>query len=126
MRSRRYVAMLASLSTALVVASAGAQQTYPAPRPSAACDRNCLDKLVDSYLAALVAHDPSKVRIAANARFVENVTAMKPGEGLWKTASAVPTTFKIYVPDPVSQQVGFLGVMQESDKPVEVALRLKL
>jgi hypothetical protein len=118
--------MLASLSTALVVASAGAQQKYPAPRPSAACDRNCLDKLVDSYLAALVAHDPSKVRIAANARFVENVTAMKPGEGLWKTASAVPTTFKIYVPDPVSQQVGFLGVMQESDKPVEVALRLKL
>ena len=47
MRSRRYVAMLASLSTALVVASAGAQQKYPAPRPSAACDRNCLDKLVD-------------------------------------------------------------------------------
>ena len=64
--------------------------------------------------------------IAANAQFVENVTAMKPGEGLWKTASAVPTTFKIYVPDPVSQQVGFLGVMQESGKPVELALRLKL
>ena len=42
---------------------------------TAACDRGCLNALVDSYLAALVAHDPSKVRIAANARFVENVTA---------------------------------------------------
>lgn len=126
MRSRRYVAMLASLSAALAVALAGAQQKYPAPRTGAACDRTCLDKLVDSYLAALVAHDPTKVPIAANARFVENVTPMKPGEGLWKSASAVPTTFKIYVPDPASQQVGFLGVMQESDKPVEVALRLKV
>ena len=66
------------------------------------------------------------MRIATNARFVENVMPMKPGEGLWKTASAVPTTFKIYVPDPVAQQVGFLGVMQESGKPIEVAVRLKL
>ena len=47
--------MLASLSAALAVASAGAQQKYPTPRTGAACDRNCLDKLVDSYLAALVA-----------------------------------------------------------------------
>ncbi len=51
---------------------------------------------------------------------------MKPGEGLWKTASALPTTFKIYVPDPVSEQVGFLGVMQESGKPVMLGLRLKI
>src|SRR5262245_56451008 len=108
MRNRSYVAMLASLSAALAAASAGARQRWRALRPGAACDRKCLDKLVDSYLAALVAHDPSKVPIAANARFVENVTPMKPGEGLWKSASAAPTTFKIYVPDPVSQQVGFL------------------
>jgi hypothetical protein len=51
---------------------------------------------------------------------------MHPGDGLWKTASAVPTTFKIYVPDPVSEEVGFLGVMQENDKPVLLALRLKV
>ena len=126
MRSSSCVAMLASLSAALAVASADAQQKYPTPRPGAACDRNCLDKLLDSYFAALVAHDPKKVRIAEKARFVENVTPMKPGEGLWKSASAVPTTFKIYVPDAVSQQIGFLGVMEESGKPVEVAIRLKL
>jgi hypothetical protein len=118
--------MLACTAAAVLAAPAGAQQKYPAPHPGALCDRGCLNALADSYLAALVGHDPSKVPIAANARFIENVTAMKPGEGLWKNASAVPTTFKIYVPDPVSQQVGFLGVMQESGKPVEVALRLKL
>jgi len=78
---------------------------------------------VDSYLAALVAHDPAQVPIAADAKFVENVTKMAPGEGLWLTASEVPATFKIYVPDPVAGQVGFLGVMKETDLPVLLALR---
>jgi hypothetical protein len=109
-----------------LAATASAQQKPPAPRAAGACDRACLSALVDSYLAALVVHDPGRVPIAANARFVENVTAMKPGEGLWKTASAVPTTFKIYVPDPVSQEVGFLGVLDEAGKPIQLALRLKL
>jgi hypothetical protein len=126
MRTRSYVAMLASAGAALAAASASAQPKAPAPRVAVACERGCLNALVDAYLAALVAHDPTKVRISANARFVENVTPMKPGEGLWKSASAVPTTFQIHVPDPVSQQVGFLGVMEESGKPVEVAIRLKL
>ena len=100
-----------------------AQQLQAGP---AQCDRACLNNTVDRYLAALVAHDPSRVAIAANAKFVENTVPMKPGEGLWKTASAVPTTFAIYVPDPTAQQVGFLGVMKEDDKPVLLALRLKL
>jgi hypothetical protein len=125
MRTKFPRALLACVAVG-ALATASAQQKYPAPRPGAACDRACLNALVDSYLAALVAHDPSRVPIAANAKLVENVTAMKPGEGLWKTASAVPTTFKIYVPDPVSQEVGFLGVLEESGKPVELALRLKV
>ena len=124
MRMTVRLAVLACAATG-AFATARAQQN-PAPRPGAACDRACLNALVDSYLAALVAHDTKRVPIAPNARFVENVTAMKPGEGLWKTASAVPTTFKIYVPDPVSQEVGFLGVLDEGGKPVELALRLKL
>ena len=90
------------------------------------CDRACLNKLADSYLAALVAHDPGRVSIAADAKFVENTKPMKPGEGLWKTASELPTTFKLYVPDPVSQEVGFLGMMKEEGKPIQLGLRLKL
>ena len=74
---------------------------------AAQCDRTCLDKMVDSYLAALVAHDPAGVPLAANVRFVENTVPMKPGHGLWKTASAIPSTFKIYVPDPSWNESGF-------------------
>jgi hypothetical protein len=88
--------------------------------------RSCYDRLVDDYLAALVAHDPSRIAFAPDARFVENVKATKIGDGLWKTASAPPTTFKIYVPDPVSGQVGFMGVMQEAGKPILLGLRLQV
>jgi len=99
------------------------QQPQAAP-PS--CNRACLNEKVDNYLAALVAHDPSRVAFAANVKFVENTVPMKPGQGLWKTASGIPTNFAIYVPDPTAQQVGFLGVMREGDKPVLLGLRLKL
>src|SRR5580698_2036273 len=88
--------------------------------------RSCYERLVDDYLAALVAHDPSRIAFAADARFVENIKATKIGDGLWKTASAAPTTFKIYVPDPVSGQVGFMGVMQEGGKPILLGLRLQV
>ncbi len=97
---------------------------------AATCDRACLDKTVDTYIAAMVAHDPSQVAFAKDVKFVENTVPMKPGEGLWKTASQAPATFKIYVPDPVAEQVGFLCVMKEhgkdGDKPIQLGLRLKL
>src|SRR3984957_7275725 len=88
--------------------------------------RSCYERLVDDYLTALVAHDPGRIAFAADARFVENIKATTTGEGLWKSASAVPTTFKIYVPDPVSGQVGFMGVMQEGGKPILLGLRLQV
>jgi len=90
------------------------------------CDRACLIMTTNIYLAGLVAHDPSIVKFAPDVKFVENTVPMKPGEGLWKTASAIPTTFKIYVPDTVAQEIGFLGVMEENNRPIEFALRLKL
>jgi hypothetical protein len=93
---------------------------------AASCDRSCLEKTADVYIAALVAHAPAQVAFAKDAKFVENTVPMKPGEGLWKTASEGPTTFKIYVPDPVAQQVGLLCVMKDGDKPIQLGLRLKL
>jgi hypothetical protein len=71
---------------------------------AAKCDRACLDKTVDTYIAAMVAHDPSQVAFATDVKFVENTVPMKPGEGLWKTASEAPSTFKIYIPDPVASR----------------------
>jgi len=90
------------------------------------CDRACLSAIVDTYLAALVAHDPSKAPMARGARFTENTGVLEVGEGLWVGASAAPTTFKIYVPDPATSQVGFLGMLREFERPVLLALRLRV
>jgi len=87
---------------ALTTASRAAAQ-------GAACDRACLLSTADAYLAALVAHDPSKAPMAPNAKFTEQSKVLKVGEeGLWKSALAGPTTFKIPVPDPVSGQIGVI------------------
>ena len=113
----------AAIMLALFCVMAIPQQSQAQAAP---CDRACLIQTTNIYLAGLVAHDPTIVKWAPDVKFVENTVPMKPGDGLWKTASAIPTTFKIYVPDPVAQQIGFLGVMQENDRPIEIALRLKL
>jgi hypothetical protein len=93
---------------------------------AAGCDRACLFELADDYLAALAANSPAKVSLADDIRTVENGTRIRPGEGLWKTTTAGPTDFKIVVPDPVSQQVGGIVVMQSGGKPAQVGFRLKL
>lgn len=93
---------------------------------SGSCDRSCLIGLTDSYLQALVAHDPKAVPLAGSLRFVENIHKLKPGEGLWKTTTAGPTRFSIHVPDPVTGQAGWMGMMEQDGKPVLVAIRLKV
>jgi hypothetical protein len=118
MTPRTTAGLLAAFSVALMASASAA-----APE---SCNRACLKDLARTYVAALVAHDPSKVPLAADVKFVENVTPMKPGEGLWKTASEAPTSFAVYVPDPISEQVGFIGMMKADGKPIELALRLKV
>lgn len=111
----------------ILAVAVGMFYSVSASQPQAAqCDRACLIRITNIYLAALVAHDPSIVDFSSDVKFVENTVPMKPGEGLWKTASAIPATFKIYVPDTVSEEIGFLGVMQENNRPIELGLRLKI
>ena len=93
---------------------------------AADCDRACLISLADNYLAALTAHDPQKVPLADDVKTVENAKRISVGDGLWKTASAGPTDFKIVVPDIVSQQVGGMVIMQSEGKPAQIGFRLKL
>ncbi|MBZ5575152.1 MAG: hypothetical protein LAP40_01170 [Acidobacteriia bacterium] len=94
-----------------------------APHP---CDRACMTALVDQYLAALVKHDPAGLPLARGVRSTENTAEITIGDGLWVGASEAPTTFKIYAVDSATRQVAFYGVMKEWDKPLIIALRLKV
>lgn len=90
-----------------------------------ACDRECIISATDGYLTALAAKNPSAAPLADDVVFVENTERLKPGEGLWKTATGGKTGFAIYVPDTKLQQAGWMGVMERDGKPVMLALRLK-
>jgi len=97
----------------------------PAAAQAQDCDRACLIKMADDYAAALVAHDPSRVPLAADAVTVENAKKIARGEGLWSHATGGMTEFQIHVPDPVSQQVGLMAMMEVDGKPALVGIRLK-
>lgn len=96
----------------------------------AACDRQCLEKMMKDYLAAMVKHDPSALPFAGSARFTENtdktVEVLPIGKGLWETASALPGDFQIYAADPVEHAAACLVIMKENDKPIYLGARIKL
>lgn len=60
----------------------------PARAASPACDRACLTGLLNQYIDALVAHDPSRLSLAgATVRYTEDTKDVKLGEGLWKSVT---------------------------------------
>jgi hypothetical protein len=89
-----------------------------------ACDRDCLKGLMDEYLAALVAHDPSRLHTAPDAKFTENTNRMALGDGLWQTIDGLGT-FKLYIEDPATRQVAFYGTVKENGVTALLGVRLK-
>ncbi len=59
-----------------------------APASAATCDRACLGGMIDKYVDALLAHEPSKLPLTSDARYLEDFTESKIGEGAWKTVTA--------------------------------------
>jgi len=90
------------------------------------CNRQCLADTMDRYLDALAKNDPSGLPLAENVQLVENTAKTPMGEGLWKTATAGPSDFKIIVADPDSGEVAFMGVIEENGNPTIAAVRLKV
>jgi hypothetical protein len=86
-------------SLILLVAVIGLIALSGAPA-QAQCDRQCLEKMMKDYLAAMVKHDPTVLPFASNVRFTENtektIEVLPIGKGLWETASAGPSNFQIY------------------------------
>ena len=103
----------------------------PAPMTVAnICDRDCLIGMAHDYLDALAANDPAAVPLASDIAFVENVTRMNPGEGLWASTVAGPEEFVVTVPDEEMQQVGMIVAMTRTfegePQPIVVGMRLLL
>ena len=122
-RKARFVMLLPVLLLALVAASA--RRADAAPAKAGNCGRDCLNGFVDQYMAAVAAHDPSKLPTTANVRYTENNVEMPLGEGLWQTSNGWGS-YKVYTDDPQTGQVGFLGVANEDGYLSCFAARLKV
>ena len=111
MRMRLFVVV----SVLLALAPAALAQ----PAVKVACDRACLEKYIDQYLDAMLAHKVSPELFAKTCRFTENgVQLPLGGEGLWYDMSG-KGTYKFYVPDVETQQVAFIGTVKEGGQPPE-------
>lgn len=97
------------------------------------CDRACLENYVDQYMDAMLVNDPKDALFAKDCRFTENGVRLPLGdEGLW-ASMAGRGSYKFYVPDIETQQIGFFGTAREEPqvagtepKPLAIALRLKI
>jgi hypothetical protein len=107
------------LAAALLAFAAGAQAQ------NASCDRACLEGLVDQYLDAAVAHDPSKVPFAKNVKFTENGQKLALGDGLWRTLTA-KGSYRMFATDPQAGRVSFLGSIKEDGLYAMLAVHMKV
>lgn len=120
------LARLTGLALIVLGISAGAVSAAPvAPSVEAACDEHCLDALARTYLAALAAHDPSRLPTTRDVRFTENTIELPLGQGLWTTFSGLKHYVHI-IPDPDTGQVGLYAAIDENGTGALLAARLRL
>ncbi|MFC1840999.1 hypothetical protein ACFL1N_15595 [Thermodesulfobacteriota bacterium] len=81
-------------------AAAGNEGEEPDPfaytPPSRECDRAMLLKAVESYIAAQKAGDLSKVALAEDAKYKENMSEITKDKGLWNTSLPIAFHRSIY------------------------------
>ncbi len=97
----------------------------PAVAGAAKCDRACLEGVMDKYLNAMVAHDPSKAPLSPDVKYAQDNVPLKIGTALWATASALGT-YRHYFADPDRGDIGIIGVVYENGVGAILIVRLKV
>lgn len=115
--NKRFASVIAGLALSLQLSVAGAAEV--------ACNRECLAGFMTTYLNALVKHDASSLPTTRNVKYTENGVRLTLGDGLWQTASALPT-YRVDVIDEESGQVGLVGRISENGNNNWYGVRLKV
>lgn len=104
---------------------AAACETMPTDTMASDCDRMCLELTAETYLVALDSNDPGLAPFAPSAQFSENGVILRAPDGLWRTTTSV-RDYRLFVSDPLTQNVGVMTVVDENGAPVLLAARLQL
>jgi len=114
----RYVRWIACGVLVLLVGvgSASAQTT---------CDRACLRTMLDQYLTAVVKHDPAAAPLVVGFRQTENAINVRPGNGVWKSVTALGKVQRRYL-DATSGQAAYYGTVEEGSSTAVVTVRVRV
>jgi hypothetical protein len=83
-----------------------------------------LRAVMDRYLDALLAHEPSSLPLAGTVKVTENGYPIELGHGLFETAREI--TYRHYVEDAETGQIAMFGAVRESIQLANLWLRLKV
>src|SRR5262245_47026503 len=85
-----------------------APERHAAGQSTPTCDRACLNGLLDGYVDALVARDPSRLPPAGARTFTENGQRLDLGDGLWHTVTG-KGRYALRLADPDRGQAVLMG-----------------
>lgn len=117
--------LLGGATSALAQQAAGRKSTDPEPLPAAKYDRAYLEKMMNAYLEALAAHDPSRVPFASNAIFAETDQQLPLGDGPWKTVNRIGK-YRHHFAEPENALAGVIAVAYEHDVGCILIATLKI
>ena len=94
-------------------------------RAQDACDRGCLETMLDRYVDALVMRNPAWVPAIPSAVFTENGQRLELGDGLWHTVTG-RGAYALRLADVERGQAVLMGTIREADVPTILVVRLKV
>jgi hypothetical protein len=117
--------MRAIVSIAILLCSTSFVRAESATASQAkGCTRTVLQTAVDSYLAAQGAGNPSKMPLASQVKYIENMTEIKNDQGLWNTP--LPIAFHRSFLDVDSCRTFTEVIVTEGGHPYVLGTRLKV
>jgi hypothetical protein len=123
MKNRR--ARLALAITTALIASLRTVGAQPSSSPSASCDRACLAKVMDDFVAAMTHGKAGAVPLAPQAEIRENTLVVSLDGTTWRQVKAVRSIMTFG--DPLSGNiVSRAGVELDEVKPGYLSTRLKV
>jgi len=120
-----FVAVATIFATASPLKADGGQTPPAVKAAEGSPTRQSLYSVLDGYLAALKTQDATRVPWAEGAVYTENNVALKPGDGMWRTVTALGN-YDFRFADPTTGSVAFYGTVEETVASSPFALRLKI
>jgi len=111
--------MVLAMAMLLTPMAALAQQS------TVSCDRACLRQALDAYLTAVFKHNPKAARLSDDHYATLNTTAVRSGEGFWKSIGGYGALQRRYF-DPVNGAAAFLGLLKQNGQDCVSSVRIKV